>query len=143
MENSHALNTTHRNKKAVAHIVQQYRILAGTSYKPATLREFAHELSEALHSIGRSVSYQSIKNWQDRVYLPDTLLMMRLAQVAKHDWRGEFAADILAALYPQEYQPLTEIGRRALLSSDEIRLTGGQYGGQQKEANEATGLSRS
>ncbi|MCW5874118.1 MAG: hypothetical protein KIS88_05680 [Anaerolineales bacterium] len=128
------LKTTHRSKTAVALIVQNYRILAGTSYKPATLRDFAHALSEALQPIGRSVSYQSIKNWQDRLYLPDTLLMMRLAKVARFDWRGEFAADILAAMHPEEYEPLTEIGRRALSSSDEITLTGGQYGGQKAES---------
>lgn len=135
------LKTTHRSKTAVALIVQQYRILAGTSYKPATLREFAQALSEALQPVGRSVSYQSIKNWQDRMFLPDTLLMMRLAKVARYDWRGEFAADILAAMYPEEYEPLTEIGRRALSSSDEITLTGGHHGGQ-KTASQILGSRR-
>ncbi|QYK51793.1 MAG: hypothetical protein KF701_04680 [Anaerolineales bacterium] len=126
------LKTTHRSKTAVALIVQQYRILAGNQRKPATLREFARALSQALQPIGRRVSYQSIKNWQDRLYLPDTLMMMRLAQVARHDWRGEFAADILAAMHPQDYAPLTEIGRWALGRSDEIRLTGGHHGGQKE-----------
>ncbi len=129
------LNTTHRSKTAVALIVQQYRLLAGNQRKPATLREFANALSEAMLPIGRRISYQSIKNWQDRLYLPDTLMMMRLAQAARHDWRGEFAADILAAMHPQDYEPLTEIGRRALRSSDEIRLTGGHYGGQKENAH--------
>lgn len=128
------LKTTHRSKTAVALIVQQYRLLAGDQKKLATLREFANALSEALQPMGRRVSYQSIKNWQDRMYLPDTLMMMRLAQAARHDWRGEFAADILAAMHPQDYEPLTEIGRRALGSSDEIRLTGGHYGGQKESA---------
>ncbi|UYN90196.1 MAG: hypothetical protein KIT08_02910 [Anaerolineales bacterium] len=129
------LKTAHRSKTAVALIVQQYRMLAGSQRKPATLREFANALSEALLPIGRRISYQSIKNWQDRMYLPDTLMMMRLAQASKHDWRGEFAADILAAMHPQDYEPLTEIGRWALGRSDEIRLTGGHYGGQKESAH--------
>ncbi len=128
------LKTTHRSKTAVALIVQQYRLLAGNQKKPATLREFANALSEALQPLGRRVSYQSIKNWQDRLYLPDTLVMMRLAHVARQDWRGEFAADILAAMHPQDYAPLTEIGRWALGSSDEIRLTGGHHGGEKESA---------
>ncbi|HRN50191.1 MAG TPA: hypothetical protein PLC52_04730 [Anaerolineales bacterium] len=136
------LKTTHRSKTAVALIVQQYRSLAGSAYKPATLREFAQALSQALKPIGRSVSYQSIKNWQDRLYLPDTLLMMRLATVARYDWRGEFAADILAAMHPDEYAPLTEIGRKALSNSDEITLTGGQQYGGEKTANHINGERR-
>lgn len=136
------LKTTHRSKTAVALIVQQYRSLAGSAYKPATLREFAQVLSQALKPIGRSVSYQSIKNWQDRLYLPDTLLMMRLATVARYDWRGEFAADILAAMHPDEYAPLTEIGRKALSNSDEITLTGGQQYEGEKTANHINGQRR-
>lgn len=125
------LKTAHRHKKAVAQIVREYRILAGTSEKQATLRQFAESLSDALRGLGRAVSYQSIKNWADQRYLPDTLLMMRLSTA--HDWRGEFAADILAALYPEDYQPATEIGRRALHTSHEIQLSGGNNG------NETTG----
>jgi hypothetical protein len=120
------LKTAHRHKKAVAQIVREYRILAGTSHKQATLRQFAESLSEVLSSLGRAVSYQSIKNWGDQRYLPDTLLMMRLSKA--RDWRGEFATDILAALYPEDYQPATEIGRRALHSSHEIQLSGGHNG---------------
>jgi len=128
------LKTTHRYKTAVALVVQEYRALASGTRKPATLREFAQALNEVLRPIGRSISYQSIKNWQDRLYLPDTLLMMRLASVARFDWRGEFAADILAAMHPEEYEPMTEIGRKALSSSDDITLTGGHYGGDKASA---------
>lgn len=101
-------------KRAVAQIVREYRILTGTSAGQATLRAFAANLTDALVSIDRCISYQSIKNWQDRRYLPDRFLMLRLGEIASHDWRGEFAEDILAAIYPDSYEPATEIGRRAI-----------------------------
>lgn len=121
------LKTDHRYKQAVAQIVHDYRRMLGTSHRQATLRQFAESLSDALHSMGRAVSYQSIKNWGDRRYLPDTLLMMRLAKAAR-DWRADFATDILAAMYPEDYQPATEIGRRALRNSHELILSGGING---------------
>jgi hypothetical protein len=108
------IKTTLPGKQAVAQIVEEYRILAGTSAKRATLREFADSLSDALENVGRRISYQSIKNWGDRRYLPDAFLMLRLSQAARYDWRGDFAADILAALHPESYEPVSEIGRRAL-----------------------------
>lgn len=101
-------------KKAVAQIVQEYRQLAGSPERPATLRAFAAALSAPLASIGRAVSYQSIKNWCDRRYLPDPFVMLQLSHIARHDWRGDFAEDILAAVHPHTYPPATEIGRRAI-----------------------------
>jgi hypothetical protein len=108
------LKTTLPTKQAVSQIVHEYRVLAGTSMRRATLRGFARTLSEALHSLGRGVSYQSVKNWEDRRYLPDSFVMLRLSQAARYDWRGDFAEDILAALHPGTYEPATEIGRRAI-----------------------------
>jgi hypothetical protein len=108
------IKTTLPNRRAVSQIVQEYRILAGNSESEATLRAFAISLTEALQIVGRRVSYQSIKNWEDGRYLPDGFSMLRLSQAAHYDWRGSFAEDILAALYPDNYQPATEIGRRAI-----------------------------
>lgn len=124
------IKTTLPAKQAVAKIVSEYRILAGTSQKRATLREFAASLSEALHGAGRRVSYQSVKNWGDRRYLPDAFCMLRLVQAAHYDWRGDFAGDILAALHPESYEPVTEIGRRALKASQEsfIKIGGNGNG---------------
>ena len=107
-------------KEAVAQIVEEYRIMTGDSNKPATLREFAAALSEATQPGGRGVSYQSIKNWSDRTYLPDSYFMVRLEKLARRDWRGQFAGDILAALHPETYQPVSEIGRRALQAGREL-----------------------
>lgn len=108
------IKTTLSNRRAISQIVQHYRWLAGTSDREATLRAFSAELNEALQPLGRSISYQSIKNWEDGRYLPDAFSMLRLAQIARYDWRGDFATDILAALYPESYQPASEIGRRAI-----------------------------
>jgi hypothetical protein len=106
--------TTARNRLAVSRIVRQYRILAGNSDRHASLRQFAETLSEALQPLGRAISYQSVKNWQDQLYLPDAFVMLRLSQAARYDWRGDFAVDILAAIDPASYLPASEIGRRIL-----------------------------
>ncbi len=128
------IKTTLPAKQAVSQIVAEYRILAGTSQKRATLRAFAASLSEALQSAGRRVSYQSVKNWGDRRYLPDAFSMLRLSQAARFDWRGDFAGDILAALHPETYEPASEIGRRALKASQELMVkiggNGNGYGNQ-------------
>ncbi|MCW5876515.1 MAG: hypothetical protein KIS85_06495 [Anaerolineales bacterium] len=109
------IKTTLPNRRAVAQIVREYRLLAGSSTRrQSPLRAFAAALSEALLPQGRGVSYQSVKNWQDGRYLPDAFNMLRLARAARFDWRGDFASDILAALHPESYQPATEIGRRAV-----------------------------
>ena len=113
------LKTTLPAKKAVAQIVGQYREQRGSSKQPATLRHFAASLSEVLQPIGKRISHQSIKNWSDRRYLPDIFVMLQIATEARHDWRRDFALDILAALRPESYQPATEIGRSALRAQQE------------------------
>ena len=76
------IKTTLSSRRAVAQIIREYRILAGTSEREATLRAFAGSLSEALAPLGRRISYQSVKNWEDGRYLPDAFAMVRLAQAA-------------------------------------------------------------
>lgn len=122
------IKTTLPNRRAVSQIVREYRILAGTSQAQATLRAFARNLSEALQSMGRCISYQSIKNWEDRRHLPDGFTMLRLSQAAHYDWRGSFAEDILAALYPGSYEPATEIGRRAIAAHKDAGILFGKNG---------------
>jgi hypothetical protein len=108
------IKTTLPNRRAISQIVQEYRLFAGNSAREAPLRAFAAVLSEALRGFEKGVSYQSVKNWEDGRYLPDAFTMLRLATAARYDWRGDFAIDILAALYPESYQPASEIGRRAI-----------------------------
>lgn len=102
-------------KTAVAQIVREYRLLQGEDQRLAPLRAFAGALSEALRSFDGGVSYQTIKNWGDRRYLPNPFTMLQISQGAHRDWRGDFAEDILAVLHPETYRPASEIGRRALL----------------------------
>lgn len=122
------IKTTLPNRRAVSQIVQEYRILAGNSEAEATLRAFASSLTEALQPLGRHISYQSIKNWEDGRYLPDGFCMLRLSQASHYDWRGSFAEDILAALYPESYEPATEIGRRAIAAHKDAGLLVGRNG---------------
>lgn len=108
------IKTTLPTKKAVAQIVDEYRRLLHPRQQPLPLRAFAQALTEALQPMQRSVSYQSIKNWGDRRYLPDPYTLISISQSARNDWRGDFAEDLLAALHPETYKPASEIGRRAL-----------------------------
>jgi hypothetical protein len=117
------LRTTLPAKTAVAYIVDKYRQLQGSGRQPATLRYFAAALTEVLQSTGLRVSHQSIKNWGDRRYLPDLYVMLQIAQQAQHDWRRDFALDILAAVEPDRYQPVSDIGRAALKDQKELSLS--------------------
>ena len=108
------LKTTLPAKQAVSYIVDNYRQLQGSGNHPATLRYFAAALTEVLRASGLQVSHQSIKNWGDRRYLPDLYVMLQIADQAQHDWRRDFALDILAAVEPDRYKPVSEIGRAAL-----------------------------
>ena len=81
-----------------------------------------------METSGRRISYQSIKNWGDGRYLPDPFAMLRLAQAARYDWRGDFAGDILAALFPENYAPITEIGKRAVRAHKDASVLRGKNG---------------
>jgi hypothetical protein len=122
------IKTTLSNRRAVSQIVREYRIMAGTSKAQVTLRAFASALTDAVRSRGRRVSYQSIKNWEDCRHLPDGFFMMRLAKAGRHDWRGSFAKDVLAALYPGSFRPATEIGRRAIATHRDAATLAGKNG---------------
>lgn len=122
------LKTTLPNRRAVSQIVREYRVLAGTSAAQASLRGFAANLNEALQTVGCRISYQSIKNWEDGRYLPGGFLLLQLSQAAHYDWRGSFAEDILAALFPHNYEPATEIGRRAITAHKNAAVLVGRNG---------------
>jgi hypothetical protein len=108
------IKTTLPAKRAIAQIVDEYRrLLDPGQQRPLPLRAFALALSEALKPMQRSVSYQTIKNWGDRRYLPDPYTLLTLSQSARNDWRADFAEDLLAIIHPEAYQPASEIGRRA------------------------------
>ncbi len=100
-------------RRAVADVVFAYRRVQGERGQPLPLREFAAALNEVLGLLGGSLSYQTVKNWEDRVNLPRLHYMVQLAIMAQ-DWRRDFGEDMLAALQPSIYRPASEIGRRAL-----------------------------
>lgn len=91
-------NHSSKVKERVSAITLHYRRLQTGSNQPATLRAFAAWLSAALAPHHRHISHQSIKNWSDKRYIPDRSLMKQIAEEALHDWRGEFAREILAAI---------------------------------------------
>jgi transcriptional regulator with XRE-family HTH domain len=80
--------------------------------KCLSLRDFASELSEGLNKEDQ-VTYETIRNWERGEYKPNFPLLMVLVMKTR-DWRMEFAFDILAAMKPEIYEPMTHIGKEAL-----------------------------
>ncbi len=105
-------DTTLPAKRAVADIVFAYRQILGEPGRPQSLRDFSASLSAALEPLGGTVSHQTVKNWEDRANLPKLTLLRQLMLYAS-DWRRDFAADMLSAMDPERFDPVTEIGRRA------------------------------
>lgn len=77
-------------------LVRNYR-----SRQNASLRAFASALSE--NSL-ESISYQSVKNWEDGIHTPNPMYLLSLA-LRFSDWRRNFALDALAILKPELYKP--------------------------------------
>jgi transcriptional regulator with XRE-family HTH domain len=98
--------------KPIQEIISKYR-----KQRNLSLRAFAKELSEGLKKEDK-VTYQTIKNWEDGIHKPNFQFLMSLAMTVR-DWRGDFAFDILAAMKPDIYEPMTSIGRDAI-SKDAI-----------------------
>lgn len=88
-------------------VVRKYRV-----QQKLSLRKFAQALTEGLNH-GIEISHQTIKNWEDGVTEPDFSYVLNLA-LTVHDWRGDFAFDLLSAIKPEIYQPVTLIGEKAM-----------------------------
>lgn len=101
--------------KPIQKIVSEYRKQRGLS-----LRDFAAELSEGLKPQDH-VTYETIRNWENGTYQPNFQLLTTLALTVR-DWRGDFAFDILAAMKPDIYEPMTSIGREAMEKYSAISL---------------------
>ena len=101
-------------RRAVADIVYAYRYLVGERGRPISLREFAEQYSEILAPFDESISHQTVKNWEDRVHLPRVSFIVLAEMASPPDWRRDFSKDMLAALRPRLYKPVTEIGRAAM-----------------------------
>ena len=86
----------------VATIVKQYRKGQGLS-----LRDFAQQLPYE-----GSISHGSVHNWEQGTHNPDYSFLMGLI-LHTGDWRLDFALDCLSVMRPGDYEPQTEIGRRA------------------------------
>lgn len=96
-------------------VVSKYRSRLGIKGKPLSFARFAKAVSQPVQSIGLSVSYQTVKNWEDGIYRPDYFFTLQLANHAPAGtWQHAFALDILAVQWPELYQPGSEIGARLL-----------------------------
>lgn len=83
----------------------RYRRELGEEDRPLSLRAFAELLSEAIAPLHRSISHQSIKNWSAKIFIPDRSIMKVISEQAIHDWRGDFAREILSAIEDRKDHP--------------------------------------
>ena len=88
----------------IGEIVKKYR-----ASQQMTLRDFA----EALSIDSQTVSYETIRNWEEGKYQPRYHFFIALMMCTK-DWRRDFAIDCLSFIKPDIYKPITEIGRSAI-----------------------------
>jgi len=88
------MNNIDMVKQSISLIVTRYR-------NQKSLREFAADLSSKMPE---SISYQTIKNWEDGATKPGYYEILAIA-LQNEDWRRQFALEILAVLKPELYQP--------------------------------------
>lgn len=87
-------NTIELKKQSISLIVKRYR-------GEKSLRDFAGDLSSKMPE---PISYTSIKNWEDEIFLPAYYPILAIA-LNNEDWRRQFALEILAVLKPDYYTP--------------------------------------
>ena len=106
-----------KSPNATQQVVWAYRLKLGIRRRPLSFAKFAAGLTDVVEPYGLSISYQSIKNWEDGVYRPDYAFIMQLSiHASAASWQRAFALDLLAAQWPELYEPVSEIGKRVLQS---------------------------
>ena len=104
-----------RSPSAVQQVVWAHRLKLGARRRPLSFAKFAAGLTDVVESYGLSISYQSIKNWEDGVFRPDHAFIMQISiHAPKGSWQRAFAFDLLAAQWPELYKPGSEIGERLI-----------------------------
>jgi len=88
------MNNTDLVRQSISLIVTRYR-------GEKSLRDFASDLSSKMPE---SISYQTIKNWEDGATKPRYYEISAIA-LQNEDWRRQFALEILAVLRPDLYKP--------------------------------------
>jgi DNA-binding XRE family transcriptional regulator len=98
-------------RTAIMDIVRDYR-QGQSNGRPYSHGDMAIDLSKNDFSVSR----QTLWLWQSGKVQPrlETLLLMTVAFPAEVDWRHQMALDLMAACRPEEYSPVSEIGRRVL-----------------------------
>lgn len=84
-------------------VVKEYR-----RQQRMSAEEFGRALAENIP--GQTFSRQVIQYWESGKQTPGFPFLMSAA-IKYGDWRRDFAFDCLAAIYPDYYQPATNIGR--------------------------------
>lgn len=112
MENR-KFDITLETRRSVSDIIFAYRQIHSSKPHPLSLRQLAKEINNALQGNHKAITYQTIKNWEDRMHLPRVYTLYTLA-LTSTGWISDLAHDLLAAVRPERYQPATFIGQRAL-----------------------------
>ena len=100
-------------RRAVSDIIFAYRLVHSPKPHPMSFRQLSAHINQAIRGKHNTISYQTIKNWEDRMHIPRVYTLYKIALIA-NGWVSDLAHDLLAALRPEKYQPATFIGKRAL-----------------------------
>jgi hypothetical protein len=100
-------------RRAVSDIIFAYRQVHSSTYHNLSFRQLAAHINEEIRGKHNAISYQTLKNWEDRLHIPRVYTLYRIALIA-NGWVSDLAYDLLSALRPDKYQPATFIGKRAL-----------------------------
>lgn len=108
-------------KEKTGKIVKGYRQMLGHRNRSLSLTKFATKLNETVAHLGVSVTYQTVKNWEDGIHRPDDAFVLHLLNCSKPGtWQHSIAQDLLAVQWPQLYAPASEIGVRVSNNSQDI-----------------------
>jgi len=92
-----------------AKIVKLYR-----ESREMSLREFADTLSVDNRL---SISHQLVHTWETGETIPTYATLVTLS-IIHGGWQCDFARDCLSAIAPNEYEPVTDIGKSVLFGGD-------------------------
>lgn len=90
----------------IPYIIHAYRLDLGVEGKPLSTRAFATRLNKLTRQHRKTISHQSISNWERGITQPnDAWLYILLLMAVPGTWQHRFALDIRAARYPDLYDP--------------------------------------
>lgn len=98
-------------RTTIQRIVVGYREARGNG-KPLPFREFTDQLRDGIPHLS-NLTFQAVANWESGANEPAVETLLYIFSMT-HDWRRDFAADLMAAKAPGAWLSQGVIGRAIL-----------------------------